>query len=97
MSETYLYKGGEKLAYALETFNVDVTGKTVADLGCNVGGFTDCLLKKRGGLFVLVRQIELLLVDILDIKLRGFRLFEVLNIYRRGYFGRSVFSRGSLF
>lgn len=46
MAEEFMYKGGEKLAFALEEFGIDVSGLTVADLGCNVGGFTDCLLKK---------------------------------------------------
>ena len=34
-----------KLAHALETFQFDVTNMTCVDLGCNVGGFTDCLLQ----------------------------------------------------
>ena len=46
MENIYLYKGGEKLAFALEEFTIDVSNRTAADLGCNVGGFTDCLLKK---------------------------------------------------
>ncbi|MFH1707078.1 MAG: SAM-dependent methyltransferase [Planctomycetota bacterium] len=41
----YIYKGGRKLAFALEAFHIDIRGLTFADLGCNVGGFTDCLLK----------------------------------------------------
>ncbi|MCA9311333.1 MAG: hypothetical protein KDA21_09020, partial [Phycisphaerales bacterium] len=39
-------RGGLKLHHALETFGVDVTGLAAADLGCNLGGFTDCLLKR---------------------------------------------------
>jgi len=30
---------------ALEAFGVDVRGACCADFGCNVGGFTDCLLR----------------------------------------------------
>lgn len=41
----YVGKGGLKLAFALEEFGLDVTGVVAADLGCNVGGFTDCLLQ----------------------------------------------------
>jgi 23S rRNA (cytidine1920-2'-O)/16S rRNA (cytidine1409-2'-O)-methyltransferase len=41
----YVGKGGLKLAFALEHFQLDVTGLTTADLGCNVGGFTDALLQ----------------------------------------------------
>lgn len=41
----YVSRGGVKLAAALEAFELDVTGWACADLGCNVGGFTDCLLQ----------------------------------------------------
>ena len=34
-----------KLEHALREFRVDVAGLVCADFGCNVGGFTDCLLK----------------------------------------------------
>lgn len=46
MSTNYVSRGGLKLAAALEQFGVDVTGFTCVDLGCNVGGFTDCLLQR---------------------------------------------------
>lgn len=38
-------RAGEKLQAALIAFDVDPTGLCCADLGCNVGGFTDCLLR----------------------------------------------------
>lgn len=41
----YVGRGGEKLAAALAEFAVDPAGLTCADLGANVGGFTDCLLR----------------------------------------------------
>lgn len=41
----YVSRGGLKLAAALEAFDIDPSGRTCADLGCNVGGFTDCLLQ----------------------------------------------------
>lgn len=41
----YVSRGGLKLRHALESFAVDVTGLTCADLGCSTGGFTDCLLQ----------------------------------------------------
>lgn len=43
--ETFVSRAGAKLAHALEAFKVDVTGLRCADFGCNVGGFTDCMLK----------------------------------------------------
>ena len=42
----YVSRGGEKLAAALEHFSLDPTGWVCADLGCNVGGFSDCLLQR---------------------------------------------------
>lgn len=39
-------RGGEKLDAALEAFGLDVRGRLCADFGCNVGGFTDCLLQR---------------------------------------------------
>ena len=40
-------KGGLKLAFALDHFNLEVAGLVVADLGCHVGGSTDCLLQRN--------------------------------------------------
>lgn len=42
----YVSRGGLKLAAALEAFALDPQGMTCADLGANVGGFTDCLLQR---------------------------------------------------
>lgn len=42
----YVSRGGLKLAGALETFHLDVTGKRCLDLGASTGGFTDCLLQR---------------------------------------------------
>jgi len=42
----YVSRGGLKLAAALDAFSLDVTAMRCADLGCNVGGFTDCLLQR---------------------------------------------------
>jgi len=42
----FVSRAGEKLAAALDAFELDVRGLTCADFGCNVGGFTDCLLKR---------------------------------------------------
>lgn len=41
----FVSRAGEKLQGALDAFGLDVRGLTVADFGCNVGGFTDCLLQ----------------------------------------------------
>jgi len=41
----YVSRGGLKLEAALRTFQIDVTGLIVVDLGAATGGFTDCLLQ----------------------------------------------------
>ena len=43
---SYVSRGGQKLAAALDAFGVDPVGKVCADLGSNVGGFVDCLLRR---------------------------------------------------
>ena len=42
----YVSRGGRKLAHALDSFNLDVDGFTVLDVGASTGGFTDCLLQR---------------------------------------------------
>jgi len=42
----YVSRGGLKLAKALEAFNIDLTGKVMADIGASTGGFTDCALQR---------------------------------------------------
>lgn len=42
----YVSRGGLKLAHALDTFGINVTGKTCLDLGASTGGFSDVLLQR---------------------------------------------------
>ena len=42
----FVSRGGIKLDYALDRFQLDVSSKVVADSGASTGGFTDCLLKR---------------------------------------------------
>lgn len=42
----YVGKGGLKLEFALEHFEIDVSDRRAADLGCHIGGFTDCMLQR---------------------------------------------------
>ena len=44
-SPQFVSRGGLKLDYALEQFQVDVNGLVAVDVGASTGGFTDCLLK----------------------------------------------------
>ncbi|RPF55673.1 TlyA family RNA methyltransferase [Aquisalibacillus elongatus] len=41
----YVGRGGLKLEKALNTFEVNISGKTVIDIGSSTGGFTDCALQ----------------------------------------------------
>jgi 23S rRNA (cytidine1920-2'-O)/16S rRNA (cytidine1409-2'-O)-methyltransferase len=41
----FVSRGGEKLAAALEAFEIDVRGRRALDAGASTGGFTDCLLR----------------------------------------------------
>jgi 23S rRNA (cytidine1920-2'-O)/16S rRNA (cytidine1409-2'-O)-methyltransferase len=42
----YVSRGGVKLAHALDTFGIDVSGLVALDVGASTGGFTDCLLQR---------------------------------------------------
>jgi len=49
--ERFVSRAGLKLAHALDAFTpgdpgADPRGRRCADFGCNVGGFTDCLLQR---------------------------------------------------
>lgn len=42
----FVSRGGEKLAAALDRFDIDVRDRRVLDAGASTGGFTDCLLQR---------------------------------------------------
>jgi 23S rRNA (cytidine1920-2'-O)/16S rRNA (cytidine1409-2'-O)-methyltransferase len=42
----YVTRGGEKLEFALNEFEVPTVGIVAADLGSHAGGFVDCLLRR---------------------------------------------------
>ena len=42
----FVSRGGIKLEYALDQFQLEVSAKVAADIGASTGGFTDCLLKR---------------------------------------------------
>ena len=41
----YVSRGGLKLAHALDTFHIAVSGRVALDIGASTGGFTDVLLR----------------------------------------------------
>jgi len=42
----YVGRGGLKLAHALDTFTIPITGRECLDIGASTGGFTDVLLQR---------------------------------------------------
>ena len=62
----YVGRGGIKLHHALDFFGLDARGAACADLGCHVGGFTDCLLQSGAASVVAVDTGY----GVLDYKLR---------------------------
>lgn len=42
----FVSRGGLKLEKALDTFEIDVSGLNIIDVGASTGGFTDCLLRR---------------------------------------------------
>lgn len=45
-NKRFVGRGGEKLSYALDVFNINVKDKVAADIGASTGGFSDCLLQR---------------------------------------------------
>ena len=52
----WVSRGGLKLAHALDTFAIDVTGRLALDVGASTGGFTDVLLA-RGARHVIAVDV----------------------------------------
>jgi 23S rRNA (cytidine1920-2'-O)/16S rRNA (cytidine1409-2'-O)-methyltransferase len=52
----YVGRGGVKLAYALDAFAIDVSGRDCLDIGASTGGFTDVLLR-RGAVRVVALDV----------------------------------------
>ena len=44
--KTYVSRGGDKLAAALDAFGIDPAGRVCLDVGASTGGFTDLLLQR---------------------------------------------------
>ncbi len=53
-SMLYVSRGGEKLAHALDMFDIDPSNSIVLDIGASTGGFSDCLLQKNAQLIYAV-------------------------------------------
>lgn len=46
LNRRFVSRAGDKLDFALSSFNIDVSNLVCADLGCSTGGFVDCLLQR---------------------------------------------------
>jgi 23S rRNA (cytidine1920-2'-O)/16S rRNA (cytidine1409-2'-O)-methyltransferase len=55
-SRPFVSRGGEKLAAALDAFEIDPSGRDCLDAGASTGGFTDCLLQ-RGAQHVVAMDV----------------------------------------
>ncbi len=54
--QPYVSRGGIKLANALDSLGLEVTGDACLDVGASTGGFTDCLLQ-RGAARVIALDV----------------------------------------
>jgi 23S rRNA (cytidine1920-2'-O)/16S rRNA (cytidine1409-2'-O)-methyltransferase len=54
--ETFVSRGGHKLAAALDAFGLSATDRHALDVGASTGGFTDCLLR-RGAAHVVALDV----------------------------------------
>lgn len=52
----YVGRGALKLVHALDTFGIEVSGRTALDIGASAGGFTDVLLR-RGATHVVALDV----------------------------------------
>lgn len=53
-STSYVSRGGEKLAAALDAFGLPVAGRAGLDVGASTGGFTDVLLRRGAASVIAV-------------------------------------------
>jgi len=47
ISMKFVGRGGDKLSYALDIFNINLVDKIALDIGASTGGFTDCMLQNN--------------------------------------------------
>ncbi len=76
----FVSRGGEKLDFALDKWNIDCKDRSFIDAGCSTGGFSDCLLQ-RGATEVVAVDVG---YNLLDYRLRRDKriiLFERTNIF----------------
>lgn len=86
--DKYVSRGGKKLEWAIEKFDIDAEGKVAIDVGASTGGFTDCLLKNGAR--------KVIAIDVgygqLDYKLRKDVRVEILERTNIKYVGKDDIS-----
>ncbi len=53
-AKSYVSRGGDKLAAALDAFGIDPSGRVCLDVGASTGGFTDLLLQRGAARVIAV-------------------------------------------
>jgi 23S rRNA (cytidine1920-2'-O)/16S rRNA (cytidine1409-2'-O)-methyltransferase len=53
-AKAYVSRGGDKLAAALDAFEIDPSGRVCLDVGASTGGFTDILLQRGAARVIAV-------------------------------------------
>lgn len=82
----YVSRGGYKLEFALDVFNIDVNNKVCADIGSSTGGFTDCLLR-RGAKKVYAIDVG---ENLLDISLRNNPKIVLIENFNARYLSKEI-------
>ncbi|HEY8364621.1 MAG TPA: TlyA family RNA methyltransferase, partial [Haloplasmataceae bacterium] len=86
----YVSRGGYKLEKALKTFNIDLQGKIVLDIGASTGGFTDCALQ-NGAKLVYALDVG---YNQLDWKLRSHSQVVCIERCNFRYATSALFTKG---
>nr|WP_245690185.1 TlyA family RNA methyltransferase [Sediminibacillus albus] len=86
----YVGRGGLKLEKAIKHFSIDMSGKTVVDIGSSTGGFTDCALQ-NGATMSYAIDVG---YNQLDWKLRNDARVEVMERTNFRYVTVDMFNRG---
>ncbi|MQY76467.1 MAG: TlyA family rRNA (cytidine-2'-O)-methyltransferase [Spirochaeta sp.] len=76
----FVSRGGGKLDFVLNKWNIDCKGRSFIDAGCSTGGFSDCLLQ-RGAAEVVAVDVGYNLLDYSLRKDKRIILLERTNIF----------------
>jgi 23S rRNA (cytidine1920-2'-O)/16S rRNA (cytidine1409-2'-O)-methyltransferase len=86
----YVSRGGFKLEKAIRTFNIDLNGQIMVDVGASTGGFTDCALQ-HGAKFVYAIDVG---YNQLDWKIRQHPQVKSIERCNFRYANKDLFTDG---